>query len=289
LNIWRGRYDNWRIIEGISSKKGLTQKQFADGIVSTSYYSKVEKNEHRITVEDLVKILEHNDIAMWTFFRRLSLKGDFQHEYIIKLENDVLDAYYHSNKNRIEEIRQEVEKSTVPNKDEYLLLIDGWLENLKTEDEEPNLEVRKALKDKVFNIPNINKEKLNLFCNFMEFYDLETNVMITRNALNKFMNSNDTEIQEVLLAIMDNLLYLSIKENNYNYVGYLISSAENFPVKPQFYFYQSLLVFYKHLTNYHFNCKQEDLDTCRGIVTGLKLTGMKSYGIELEEFLNRRL
>lgn len=277
------------LLKEYRQKKGLTQKQFADGIVSTSYYSKVEKNEHRITVEDLVKILEHNDIAMWTFFRRLSLKGDFQHEYIIKLENDVLDAYYHSNKNRIEEIRQEVEKSTVPNKDEYLLLIDGWLENLKTEDEEPNLEVRKALKDKVFNIPNINKEKLNLFCNFMEFYDLETNVMITRNALNKFMNSNDTEIQEVLLAIMDNLLYLSIKENNYDYVGYLISSAENFPVKPQFYFYQSLLFFYKHLTNYHFNGKQEDLDTCRGIVNGLKLTGMKAYGIELEEFLNKHI
>lgn len=277
------------LLKEYRQKKGLTQKQFADGIVSTSYYSKVEKNEHRITVEDLVKILEHNDIAMWTFFRRLSLKGDFQHEYIIKLENDVLDAYYHSNKNRIEEIRQEVEKSTVPNKDEYLLLIDGWLENLKTEDEESNLEVRKALKDKVFNIPNINKEKLNLFCNFMEFYDLETNVMITRNALNKFMNSNDTEIQEVLLAIMDNLLYLSIKENNYDYVGYLISSAENFPVKPQFYFYQSLLFFYKHLTNYHFNGKQEDLDTCRGIVNGLKLTGMKAYGIELEEFLNKHI
>lgn len=194
------------LLKEYRQKKGLTQKQFADGIVSTSYYSKVEKNEHRITVEDLVKILEHNDIAMWTFFRRLSLKGDFQHEYIIKLENDVLDAYYHSNKNRIEEIRQEVEKSTVPNKDEYLLLIDGWLENLKTEDEEPNLEVRKALKDKIFNIPDITKEKLNLFCNFMEFYDLESNVMITKNAIDKFIDSNDTESQEVLLAIIDNLL-----------------------------------------------------------------------------------
>ena len=53
------------LLKEYRQKKGLTQKQFADGIVSTSYYSKVEKNEHRITVEDLVKILEHNDIAMW--------------------------------------------------------------------------------------------------------------------------------------------------------------------------------------------------------------------------------
>lgn len=273
------------LLKEYRQKKGLTQKQFADGIVSTSYYSKVEKNEHRITVEDLVKILEHNDIAMWTFFRRLSLKGDFQHEYIIKLENDVLDAYYHSNKNRIEEIRQEVEKSTVPNKDEYLLLIDGWLENLKTEDEEPNLEVRKALKDKIFNIPDITKEKLNLFCNFMEFYDLESNVMITKNAIDKFIDSNDTESQEVLLAIIDNLLYLSIKENNYNYVDYLISNAEKLPIKPQFYFYQSVISFYKHLANYHFNSNQDDVSACQSIIKSMELTGMQSYGTELEEFL----
>ena len=94
-------------------------------------------------------------------------------------------------------IRQEVDSSTVPNKEEYLLLIDGWLENLKTKTEEPNLEVRNALKDKVFNIPDVTKEKLNLFCNFMEFYDIESNVMITKNAINKFIDSNDTESQEV--------------------------------------------------------------------------------------------
>ena len=274
------------LLKEYRQKKGLTQKQFADGIVSTSYYSKVEKDEHRITVEDLIAILEHHNIAMWTFFRRLSLKGDFQHEYIAKLENDVLDAYYHSNKKKIEEIRQEVDSSTVPNKEEYLLLIDGWLENLKTKTEEPNLEVRNALKDKVFNIPDVTKEKLNLFCNFMEFYDIESNVMITKNAINKFIDSNDTESQEVLLAIMDNLLYLSIKENNYNYVDYIISNAEKLPVKPQFYFYQSVISFYKHLTNYHFNGNQEDIDACRAIIKNMKLTGMKSYGTELEEFLN---
>lgn len=68
----------------------------------------------------------------------------------------------------------------------------------------------------------------------MEFYDLESNVMITKNAIDKFIDSNDTESQEVLLAIIDNLLYLSIKENNYNYVDYLISNAEKLPIKPQF-------------------------------------------------------
>ncbi|WP_308557406.1 helix-turn-helix domain-containing protein [uncultured Lactobacillus sp.] len=270
-------------------KKGLTQKQFADGIISTSYYSKVEKNEHRITVEDLIAILEHNNIAMWTFFKKLSLKSDFQHEYVTKLENDVLDAYYHSDRKKLEEIRQDVENSTVPNKEEYLLLVDGWIENQKDDDEEPNIEIRNALKDKVFNIPDINKEKLNLFCNFMDFYDLDSNMMIAKNAINKFIDSNDTEILEVLLAIIDNLLYLSVKENNFSYVDYLIFSADKVSLRPQFYFYQNLLSFYKYLNNYHFNGNQDDLDACRTIVKSMKLTGMKSYGTELEEFLNKHI
>ena len=75
-------------------------------------------------------------------------------------------------------------------------------------------------------------------------------------------------------------------ENNYNYVDYIISNAEKLPVKPQFYFYQSVISFYKHLTNYHFNGNQEDIDACRAIIKNMKLTGMKSYGTELEEFLN---
>lgn len=232
--------------------------------------------------------MEHNNIPMWSFFRKLSLKGDFQHEYIIKLENDVLDAYYHSDRERIKKIRKDVKNNSVPNKDEYLLLIDGWLEGLKKDDEEPNLELRDALKDRVFNIPDINKEKLNLFCNFMGFYDLESNLMITKNAINKFINSNDTESQEVLLAIIDNLLYLSVKENNFNYIDYLVSNAEKLPLKPQFYFYQNVISFYKYLTNYHFNNK-EDIDACRIIVKSMKLTGMKSYGTELEDFLNSHI
>ena len=93
------------------------------------------------------------------------------------------------------------------------------------------------------------------------------------------------ESQEVLLAIIDNLLYLSIKENNYNYVDYLISNAEKLPIKPQFYFYQSVISFYKHLANYHFNSNQDDVNACQSIIKSMELTGMQSYGTELEEFL----
>ena len=115
-------------------EKGLTQKQFADGIVSTSYYSKVEKDEHRITAEDLIAVLEHNNIPLWSFFKELSLKGNFQHEYKINLEAEVMDAYYHSDSKRLEEIIQDLNNSNEPDKKDDLLIVEGWLESLKEDD-----------------------------------------------------------------------------------------------------------------------------------------------------------
>ena len=270
-------------------EKGLTQKQFADGIVSTSYYSKVEKDEHRITAEDLIAVLEHNNIPLWSFFKELSLKGNFQHEYKINLEAEVMDAYYHSDSKRLEEIIQDLNNSNEPDKKDDLLIVEGWLESLKEDDEEPNIEVREALKDRVFNIPNLNKEKLMLFCNFMDFYDLDSNIAIAKNAINKFIGSNETEIQEVLLAMIANLLCLSIKENNYSYVDYLVTTSEKLPLKPQFFLYKDMIYFYKHLSSYHFNHKNEDLDNCHIIITNVKLVGMNEYGTELEKFLNKHI
>ena len=270
-------------------EKGLTQKQFADGIVSTSYYSKVEKDEHRITAEDLIAVLEHNNIPLWSFFKELSLKGNFQHEYKINLEAEVMDAYYHSDSKRLEEIIQDLNNSNKPDKKDDLLIVEGWLESLKEDDEEPNIEVREALKDRVFNIPNLNKEKLTLFCNFMDFYDLDSNIAIAKNAINKFIGSNETEIQEVLLAMIANLLCLSIKENNYSYVDYLVTTSEKLPLKPQFFLYKDMIYFYKHLSSYHFNHKNEDLDNCHIIIANVKLVGMNEYGTELEKFLNKHI
>lgn len=270
-------------------EKGLTQKQFADGIVSTSYYSKVEKDEHRITAEDLIAVLEHNNIPLWSFFKELSLKGNFQHEYKINLEAEVMDAYYHSDSKRLEKIIQDLNNSNEPDKKDDLLIVEGWLESLKEDDEEPNIEVREALKDRVFNIPNLNKEKLTLFCNFMDFYDLDSNIAIAKNAINKFIGSNETEIQEVLLAMIANLLCLSIKENNYSYVDYLVTTSEKLPLKPQFFLYKDMIYFYKHLSSYHFNHKNEDLDNCHIIIANVKLVGMNEYGTELEKFLNKHI
>lgn len=237
----------------------------------------------------MIAILEYNNIPLWSFFKELSLKGSFQHEYKIDLEAEVMDAYYHSDKVLLKKIIQNLEKSGSTDKTDDILIVKGWLESLKYDEEEPDIEVRNALKDRVFNIPDLNKEKLTLFCNFMDFYDLDSNLMIAKNAIIKFISSNETEIQEVLLAILANLLCLSIKENNYNYVDYLVTTSEKLPLKPQFFFYKDMICFYKYLSSYHFNHNKDDLNKCQTIISNVKFAGMSEYGSELDKFLNNHI
>ena len=77
---------------------------------------------------------------------------------------------------------------------------------MKTNYYEQDIKVREDLKNQIFNMPSINLNKLTLFCNFMEFYDLDSNFFITKQAINKFIDTKEVDIQEVLLSIIGNLL-----------------------------------------------------------------------------------
>lgn len=47
---------------------GLTQEQFSAGIVTESYYSRVESNKSNISMDSLLKILNYNQVSLYDFF-----------------------------------------------------------------------------------------------------------------------------------------------------------------------------------------------------------------------------
>lgn len=121
----------------------------------------------------------------------------------------------------------------------------------------------------------------------MEFYDLDTDMFIAKQAINKHIDSKEIDIQEALLSIISNLLYLSIKENNYAYTDYLLQNADQISMKPRLFLEKGLISLYSNLIKYHFEGKQEYLDKCNGIVQGIKLMGMAEYSQVLEQVIQK--
>lgn len=175
----------------------------------------------------------------------------------------------------------------MPNKNELSLSISGWIECMKSDGEKPDLQLREDLKNKIFNMPSIDLNKLTLFCNFMEFYDLDSNFFITKQAINKYIDTKEADIQEALLSIISNLLYLSIKEGNYSYTDYLLQNAKKIPIKPRLFLEKELVVFYQNLINYHFSKKQIYIANCKDITQSIKLVGMEEYSNALNGVITK--
>ncbi|MRM98851.1 XRE family transcriptional regulator [Lactobacillus taiwanensis] len=65
---------------------GLTQEQFSAGIVTESYYSRVESNKNNISMDSLLKILNYNYVSLYDFFEPI-FKTDIDYEIILAFIN----------------------------------------------------------------------------------------------------------------------------------------------------------------------------------------------------------
>lgn len=226
--------------------QGKNQKKFInDGmIVSQSYYSKVEKNANKITVDNLVDLLHYNNIPIWEFFSRLNQTDEMKRQEIENFENTMLEAFYDNDKDKILQLKPLIVESNLSPKDKEkeLLELEALLEAMKAPDETPNIELRTKIKEKIFDIPNFNKTKVTLFCNNMQFYDFETEKLIGKRIIDQYINTKDIKMQIAMQAIIDNILAFSLKEKKEKSVNYFIESGEKIKTKPELVFYKSAFI-----------------------------------------------
>lgn len=269
--------------------QGKTQKEFInDGmIVSQSYYSKVEKNANKITVDNLVDLLYYNNIPTWEFFSRLNQTDEMKRQEIENFENTMLEAFYDNDKDKILQLKPLIVESNLSPKDkeEELLELEALLEAMKAPDETPNIELRTKIKEKIFDIPNFNKTKVTLFCNNMQFYDFETEKLIGKRIIDQYINTKDIKMQIAMQAIIDNILAFSLKEKKEKSVNYFIESGEKIKTKPELVFYKSAFYFFKNIIDYHLNGNEESYLQSIKIKDFLISIGMKTYGNAIAKLL----
>lgn len=279
------------LLKNYRIQQGKKQKEFIGNVMSQSYYSRVEKDAHRITVDDLISLLHYNNIPLWEFFGQVSQMDNISSNQIKQFSTMMRDAYYSSDKTKLERIKELIDESNLSpkDKDEQKLLVDGWLESMKKNLETPNKELRIKLKEKIFNSPSFNKETIILYCNFMAFYDLNSNILISKNIINQYVLSDDSDIQGIVLSIIANIMAISIEKNKYSHIDFYIDSAHKIKSRPQNFFYKNGVLFFENLINYKRTKQKECLDLCNRAVNTYIDLGVPTYGAKLKEFLQQNL
>ena len=230
-------------------KQGKNQREFIAGIVSQSYYSKVEKEIHRITADDLLEILNHNGIPVKEFFKKLEIDpNQWQIDKINKLMEEITEASYSEQAiDQIRKIREKAQKLDLnPElKEEALLIIEGFIELEKDDPETFDEKLRTKLKEKIFMMPEYNTYRLSLYANFIDLYDFDSNLQIIRQ-INKVLERKPIERQEeILFAIVLNVLGQAVKEKKYDKTDEIINLVNQIKVITELFLYREMLTFYE--------------------------------------------
>ena len=194
---------------------GLTLSEMSADIVSISYYSKVEKGQHRISAEDLFDILNVHSISLETFINELTEEGgtlDF-------IQQKILSFYYDRDSEAIRNILERFEDKFDENEQMTTALAVSCLYKLDDTFIISDKSINR-IKEKIFSLPNWNYFRLSLYTNFISFYDVDMNHLIIRSILSKDMSKYRKEEQSAIVAILLNFVDQLIQKEELRYAFY---------------------------------------------------------------------
>lgn len=157
---------------------GLTQEQFIKGIISESFYSKVERGKNEIIAVDLLKILAANNISEEEFLSKLNVKENNNLEEDLKVQ--LLNAYSIHDKKKISMLVQKIQNAAMDENTKISARLIDAVVNNKIND----LTQREItqIKRKFFEVDDWTKNitTLQLFCNSMLLFDFDELVLFVK-------------------------------------------------------------------------------------------------------------
>ena len=268
-------------------KLGLTQGAMAAGIITVSYYSKVEKGSHRISAENLFAILAFHSIDIQEFMTLISPDLD-QSQYSFKdFDQRITDAYFNNHLDVLIElaVTLPLAKGLPANLKQVLEAKLILCQYLLTDKPEELKETSKIfIMDKIFSTSDWDDLSLALFANSLVLYDLESNHWIINNILSKKLRRFTKKQRNIILTVLINFIGVCIYHSEYNLANYYIRQAQKEAARTDNFFQKLVLEFYRLLLSSQ-NMETSSLeDDMVSILHALSLAGLDSYAQRLKDF-----
>ncbi|MFT8361920.1 MAG: helix-turn-helix domain-containing protein [Sporolactobacillus sp.] len=241
------------LLKAERTARQLTQKQMAAGVISTSFYSKVENDFNDINTMDLIGILKANDVSVSEFMAKLvpqQLASAIARNSE-QLEWQLYTAFYAADLKTIERISgilwqpqymQSQYKYTQALCTLILALLTDKVDELSEQDQ---ADIRRLL----FKEDNWNARTLALFADSIDLYAFDE-LSFLINALLRRYNSPETsqdELEPILATIFINYLDTCYRQGEIQMMERPLDFLSNLRPIPSLFFYRLLGAYYKNL------------------------------------------
>lgn len=277
-----------RLLKEERLKKGLTQQEFSNDIITVSYYSKIEKELHSITIEILLELLQKNNIDISTFFNKLDVEKD-GNKYLNTILSQVSDAYLRKDISFLSELLDDIKLGTNDNKKDtqlVLSIIELTRASILEDLDSISPEIRELLQNKVFNLLSWDKFKLSLYSQIVELYDIESNIIMINSILSKNISFYPFENKIYILTILLNFISICIENDQCPIALGYIKIIDNEPTCPEN-FFQKMLNRYFYLLILNKLDQKIDENELNSIYKVVNISGMDMYSQTLKDFFEK--
>ena len=264
---------------------GKTQRAWIGNVISPSFYSKVEKDLTRISAADLIELLRQNHVEIAAFFKQLDYQAESEDNLKKKINAQMTDAYYNFDIKRLKEIKQAITGSGLTSKNELMLSVNSILAIIDGNKEKLSAAEIQQLKNKFFNEENFDWKTIKIFLNCMVFYDFDSDMIITNKIFQQFKDSDNDDIQFIVLGILINMISMCLEKNKYKEAKQLVEKSHEIHTRPLTCFSKMTLLFLENMINYHFDPQQLYLDNSARQIEEFSLIGMTEFSKQLQKIV----
>lgn len=229
---------------------GLSQTEMASNVISTAFYSKVERDEYDLDTMKLIKMLMIHQIDPIEFMKEIipKKKDDdlYSHD---DLHRRILEAFADQDLKRIKAIQNYCEMHKIEDLYDQTVFLEAALKkDLKIILDE----MKEKVKNSLFQKENWNDDYLFTLTNSLAAFDIETSSELVHKALKKYSKKEQLTKNIVYLLSSICVNYLSLVYFNHSRTAVrdeAISFLQALPEQPENCFAKIMANYYEAMFN----------------------------------------
>lgn len=248
---------------------GLTQEEFSARIVTESFYSRIENGKSKISINDLLTILNYHNVSLYDFF--------ISTDHIRHIKRSIMQAFINNDINKLKKYQRLLK--SIQKKYQLEFEIMHAILNEKVDD--LSKETVEKIRRQFVRIGKINEDTLFCINLLIPVIDFETLKVFMKYVVN-FVEANELNnfsLQLLCHSLLD-FLKRCYEENDKQEAERIFAFFANIPDNSHVLLEKLLAKCYEYLFNGY-------VAKLNKTIKVLKLSGYEKYAIKFEKNINK--